>query len=44
MLKASMLPRKEGVIINVASLLAVRGGRGAAVYAASKAGILGEYK
>lgn len=37
-----MLPKKEGVIVNVASLLAVRGGKGASVYAASKAGILGE--
>lgn len=37
----SMLPKKEGVIVNVASLLAVRGGKGASVYAASKAGMLG---
>lgn len=37
-----MLPRKEGVIVNVASLLAVRGGKGASVYAASKAGMLGK--
>lgn len=37
-----MLPRKEGVIVNVASLLAVKGGKGSSVYAASKAGMLGE--
>ncbi len=41
MLKSSMVPRRQGCIINVASLLALRGGRGAAVYAASKAGVLG---
>ncbi|KXJ96430.1 hypothetical protein Micbo1qcDRAFT_229345 [Microdochium bolleyi] len=33
--------RKGGCIINVSSLLAVQGGKGASVYAASKAGIVG---
>ncbi|KAF2401520.1 NAD(P)-binding protein [Trichodelitschia bisporula] len=31
----------RGCIVNVSSLLGVRGGRGAAVYAASKAGVIG---
>ncbi|KAJ9667444.1 hypothetical protein H2201_002312 [Coniosporium apollinis] len=33
--------KNGGVIINVSSLLAVRGGKGAVAYAASKAGVLG---
>jgi len=37
---ASEIPRTH-CIINISSLLALRGGRGASVYAASKAGILG---
>ncbi|KAI9836433.1 MAG: hypothetical protein M1819_001464 [Sarea resinae] len=37
----SMVRRKQGSIINIASLLALQGGRGSAAYAASKAGILG---
>ena len=32
-----------GCIINVSSLLAVKGGLGASVYAASKAGVIGMY-
>ncbi|KAI1480743.1 NAD(P)-binding protein [Daldinia eschscholtzii] len=36
-----MMKQKSGCIINVASLLATHGGRGASVYAASKAGIVG---
>ncbi|EMR67020.1 putative 3-oxoacyl-(acyl-carrier-protein) reductase protein [Eutypa lata UCREL1] len=36
-----MMKQKEGCIINVASLLATHAGRGASVYAASKAGIVG---
>ncbi|RYP62556.1 hypothetical protein DL771_009686 [Monosporascus sp. 5C6A] len=36
-----MMKQKEGCIINVSSLLATHGGRGASVYAASKAGIIG---
>lgn len=35
--------RSGGCIINVSSLLAVQGGKGASVYAASKAGIVGEF-
>ncbi|KAI1767069.1 NAD(P)-binding protein [Hypoxylon sp. FL1150] len=35
-----MMKQKEGCIINVSSLLATHGGRGASVYAASKAGIV----
>ncbi|KAI1780840.1 NAD(P)-binding protein [Hypoxylon cercidicola] len=35
-----MMKQKEGCIINVASLLATHGGRGASVYAASKAGVV----
>ncbi|KAI0973046.1 hypothetical protein F4678DRAFT_471408 [Xylaria arbuscula] len=36
-----MMKQKSGCIINVSSLLATHGGRGASVYAASKAGIIG---
>ncbi|KAI0428128.1 hypothetical protein F5Y09DRAFT_313996 [Xylaria sp. FL1042] len=36
-----MMRQKSGCIINVSSLLATHGGRGASVYAASKAGIIG---
>lgn len=36
-----MLRQKSGVVVNVASLLAVQGGAGAAAYAASKAGVVG---
>ncbi|KAF7891917.1 hypothetical protein EAF00_008219 [Botryotinia globosa] len=36
-----MLRRREGCIINVSSLLGVKGGRGSAAYVASKAGVLG---
>ncbi|KAK7755041.1 hypothetical protein SLS62_002856 [Diatrype stigma] len=36
-----MTKQRGGCIINVASLLATHGGRGASVYAASKAGIVG---
>ncbi|RYP13465.1 hypothetical protein DL765_006878 [Monosporascus sp. GIB2] len=36
-----MMKQKEGCIINVSSLLATHAGRGASVYAASKAGIIG---
>ena len=32
-----------GCIINVASLLGLKGGRGSAAYAASKAGVIGEF-
>ncbi|KLU81021.1 hypothetical protein MAPG_00116 [Magnaporthiopsis poae ATCC 64411] len=37
----AMIKYKKGCIINISSLLGVRGGRGASAYAASKAGILG---
>lgn len=36
-----MLRQKSGVIINIASLLAIHGGAGSAAYAASKAGVVG---
>ncbi|KAI0830439.1 NAD(P)-binding protein [Hypoxylon sp. FL0890] len=36
-----MMKQREGCIINVSSLLAAHGGRGASVYAASKAGVVG---
>ncbi|KAJ2986993.1 hypothetical protein NUW58_g4755 [Xylaria curta] len=36
-----MMKQKSGCIINVSSLLATHGGRGASVYAASKAGVIG---
>ncbi|KAI1432141.1 NAD(P)-binding protein [Xylaria sp. CBS 124048] len=36
-----MMRQKEGCIINVSSILATHGGRGASVYAATKAGIIG---
>jgi NAD(P)-dependent dehydrogenase (short-subunit alcohol dehydrogenase family) len=38
-----MLTYEEGCIINVASLLGVKGGRGSAAYAASKAGVIGRF-
>ncbi|KAI0594258.1 hypothetical protein F4775DRAFT_574529 [Biscogniauxia sp. FL1348] len=36
-----MMHQKSGCIINVSSLMAVHGGHGASVYAASKAGVVG---
>ncbi|CAJ2511371.1 Uu.00g069960.m01.CDS01 [Anthostomella pinea] len=36
-----MMKQKSGCIVNVSSLLATHGGRGASVYAATKAGIVG---
>ncbi|RWA15022.1 hypothetical protein EKO27_g104 [Xylaria grammica] len=36
-----MMKRKSGCIINVSSLLATHGGRGASIYAAAKAGVIG---
>ncbi|KAK9475316.1 NAD(P)-binding protein [Dipodascopsis tothii] len=36
-----MVRRKRGVIINLSSVLAFRSGRGSAVYAATKAGVVG---
>ncbi|KAH8816257.1 hypothetical protein F5884DRAFT_215080 [Xylogone sp. PMI_703] len=36
-----MLRRRDGCIINVASLLGIKGGKGSTVYAASKAGVIG---
>ncbi|KAI9828150.1 MAG: hypothetical protein M1832_003677 [Thelocarpon impressellum] len=36
-----MLRRRHGVIVNVSSLLGVKGGMGSSAYAASKAGVLG---
>ncbi|KAI1842776.1 hypothetical protein JX266_011097 [Neoarthrinium moseri] len=36
-----MIRQKSGCIVNISSLLAVQGGLGASVYAASKAGIVG---
>ncbi|KAL2068867.1 hypothetical protein VTL71DRAFT_15205 [Oculimacula yallundae] len=36
-----MLGRKGGCIINVASLLGIKGGKGSSAYAASKAGVVG---
>ncbi|KAI0556108.1 hypothetical protein F4679DRAFT_18212 [Xylaria curta] len=37
----SMMKRRTGCIINISSLLATHSGRGASVYAASKAGVIG---
>ncbi|RKF72087.1 3-oxoacyl- reductase FabG [Golovinomyces cichoracearum] len=37
----SMMARKKGCIINVASLLGLKGGKGSTAYVASKAGIIG---
>ncbi|KAI9803369.1 MAG: hypothetical protein M1833_000887 [Piccolia ochrophora] len=36
-----MVRRREGCIVNVASLLGVKGGKGSVAYAASKAGVIG---
>ncbi|KAI1201864.1 hypothetical protein F5X97DRAFT_268216 [Nemania serpens] len=36
-----MIKQRSGCIINISSLLATHGGRGASVYAASKAGVIG---
>ncbi|EKD14683.1 uncharacterized protein L3040_000206 [Drepanopeziza brunnea f. sp. 'multigermtubi'] len=36
-----MMARKGGCIINVASLLGIKGGKGSSAYAASKAGVVG---
>ncbi|KAE9380195.1 NAD(P)-binding protein [Stipitochalara longipes BDJ] len=37
----NMMANKKGCIINVASLLGLKGGKGSAAYAASKAGVIG---
>ncbi|KAI9657802.1 MAG: hypothetical protein M1829_006868 [Trizodia sp. TS-e1964] len=37
----NMMRQRKGCIINVSSLLGVKGGRGSSVYAASKAGVIG---
>ncbi|MDD5557758.1 MAG: 3-oxoacyl-ACP reductase FabG [bacterium] len=37
----SMVPRRSGHIINISSILGVRGARGGAAYAAAKAGLIG---
>ena len=37
-----MLIFRQGCIINVSSLLGVKGGKGSAAYAASKAGVIGK--
>ncbi|KAI0485518.1 hypothetical protein F4859DRAFT_386457 [Xylaria cf. heliscus] len=37
----NMMRQRSGCIINISSLLATHGGRGASVYAASKAGVIG---
>jgi len=37
----NMMAMKGGCIINVASLLGLKGGKGSAAYAASKAGVIG---
>ena len=39
---SSYLTVRQGCIINVSSLMAIKGGRGATAYAASKAGLVGE--
>jgi NAD(P)-dependent dehydrogenase (short-subunit alcohol dehydrogenase family) len=39
----SCRPKRKGSIINVASLLGLKGGRGSAAYAASKAGVIGNF-
>ncbi|KAK2627964.1 hypothetical protein QTJ16_002610 [Diplocarpon rosae] len=39
----NMMARKGGCIINVASLLGVKGGKGSSAYAASKAGVVGRF-
>jgi 3-oxoacyl-[acyl-carrier protein] reductase len=41
-IKSMMKKKVHGCIINVSSLLATKGSSGTAVYAASKAGLLGE--
>ena len=38
----SLVLIRVGCIINVASLLGLKGGRGSAAYAASKAGVIGK--
>ncbi|TVY22801.1 3-oxoacyl-[acyl-carrier-protein] reductase [Lachnellula hyalina] len=40
MLGRNMMKKREGCIINVASLLGLKGGKGSAAYAASKAGVI----
>jgi len=42
MIRQRRRPDDPGCIINVSSLLAVKGGRGSTAYAASKAGVLGK--
>ena len=41
--KSMLASRNGGVIVNVASLLGVKGGKGSGAYAASKAGIVGKF-
>jgi NAD(P)-dependent dehydrogenase (short-subunit alcohol dehydrogenase family) len=42
LLVRQMMGRRGGCIINVASLMAAKGGRGSTVYAASKGATVGE--
>ena len=44
MLRQRRQAHDTGCIINVASLLAIKGGKGSTAYAASKAGVLGMYR
>ena len=39
-----MLTYEEGCIINVASLLGLKGGKGSVAYAASKSGVIGKIR
>jgi NAD(P)-dependent dehydrogenase (short-subunit alcohol dehydrogenase family) len=40
---AAMIKQRRGCIINISSVLGIKGGQGASVYAASKAGVLGTF-
>ena len=41
MMRQHRAAENTGCIINISSLLGMKGGRGSAVYAASKAGVIG---
>jgi len=42
LLSREMIKRKSGCIINISSMLGVKGGRGCVTYATSKAGMIGK--
>jgi len=43
LLTKNMIRKRSGCIINISSMLGVKGGKGCVTYAASKAGMIGKF-